>query len=121
MQLEDIKIGDTVWFVEHWSSFIYSRKIKEINPPFVTISTNQGTFSSSIDKLYTSQEELLKAEKEKSEKRREKMKADINSVEDLMRFMYKNYITDCNDYVDYDAKAVVKEYAKEMLHIELED
>ena len=80
-----------------------------------------GTNSMLVDDLYSTKEELLSAEKEKSRKRIENFKEEIKDVKDLIQFMSDNVISTCaEEYVDWDARTAVIERSKELLNIDLE-
>lgn len=74
-----------------------------------------------VKDLYSTKEELLCAEKEKSRKRIEKFKEEIKDVKDLIQFMSDNVVsTGAEEYVDWNARTAVIERAKELLNIDLE-
>lgn len=126
---ENFKIGQKVWFLEPWSKMPKSATIVS----FETIKPDKertvaklhldegGTNSMLVDNLYSTKEELLCAEKEKSRKRIEKFKEEIKDVKDLIQFMFDNVVsTGAEEYADWDARTAVIERSKELLNIDLE-
>lgn len=130
---ENFKIGQKVWFLEYWSQMPKSATIVS----FETIKSDKvytferkvaklhwddgGTNSMLVEDLYSTKEELLCAEKEKSRKRIEKFKEEIKDVKDLIQFMLDNVVsTGAEEYVDWDARTAAIERAKELLNIDLE-
>lgn len=126
---ENFKIGQKVWFLEHWSQMPKCATIVS----FETIKPDKertvaklhwddgGTNSMLVEDLYSTKEELLCAEKEKSRKRIEKFKEEIKDVKDLIQFMLDNVVsTGAEEYVDWDARTAAIERAKELLNIDLE-
>lgn len=108
---ENFKIGQKVWFLEYWSQMPKCATIVS----FETIKPDKertvaklhwddgGTNSMLVEDLYSTKEELLCAEKEKSRKRIEKFKEEIKDVKDLIQFMFDKTITFDNnaDYAFY--------------------
>lgn len=126
---ENFKIGQKVWFLEYWSQMPKCATIVS----FETIKPDKertvaklhwddgGTNSMLVEDLYSTKEELLCAEKEKSRKRIEKFKEEIKDVKDLIQFMFDNVVsTGAEEYADWDARTAVIERSKELLNIDLE-
>ena len=127
--MKNFEIGQKVWFLEPWSKMPKSATIVS----FETIKPDKertvaklhldegGTNSMLVDNLYSTKEELLCAEKEKSRKRIEKFKEEIKDVKDLIQFMFDNVVsTGAEEYADWDARTAVIERSKELLNIDLE-
>lgn len=130
---ENFKIGQKVLFLEYWSQMPKSATIvsfETIKPDKVYTFERKvaklhwddgGTNSMLVKDLYSTKEELLCAEKEKSRKRIEKFKEEIKDVKDLIQFMSDNVVsTGAEEYVDWNARTAVIERAKELLNIDLE-
>lgn len=126
---KNFKIGQKVWFLEYLSQMPKCATIVS----FETIKPDKertvaklhwddgGTNSMLVEDLYSTKEELLCAEKEKSRKRIEKFKEEIKDVKDLIQFMLDNVVsTGAEEYVDWDARTAAIERAKELLNIDLE-
>lgn len=131
--MKKFEIGQKVWFLEYWSKmpkcativsfetiepdkvYKFERKVAKLH------WIDGGTNSMLVDDLYSTKEELLCAEKEKSRKRIEKFKEEINDVKDLIQFMFDNVVsTGAEEYADWDARTAVIERSKELLNIDLE-
>lgn len=131
--MKNFEIGQKVWFLEYWSKMpkcativsfetIESDKVYKFERKVAKLHwIDGGTNSMLIDDLYSTKEELLSAEKEKSRKRIEKFKEEIKDIKDLIQFMSDNVISTCaEEYVDWDARTAVIERSKELLNIDLE-
>ena len=60
-----------------------------------------------------------KAYKEEIQNRIKEYKSRINTVEDLVKFMFNENVTDIGEYTNYEAQQAAIEKAKELLGIEL--
>ena len=131
--MKNFEIGQKVWFLEPWSKMPKSATIvsfETIKPDKVYTFERKvaklhwndgGTNSMLVEDLYSTKEELLCAEKEKSRKRIENFKEEIKDVKDLIQFMLDNVVsTGAEEYVDCDARTAAIERAKELLNIDLE-
>lgn len=131
--MKKFEIGQKVWFLEYWSKmpkcativsfetiepdkvYKFERKVAKLH------WDDGGTNSMLVYDLYSTKEELLITEKEKSRKRIEKFKEEINDVKDLIQFMFDNVVsTGAEEYADWDARTAVIERSKELLNIDLE-
>ena len=129
--IENPKIGQKVWFVEHWSQCIHSAKITALGEtevsvrdpkkyPYADIEWDDGGNSGCLLKnLYASREELQKELKKEEEKIAE-IKAKIKDTGDLVAFMYDHCVACAEEYTDWTARRAVKEIAKEMLGLDLD-
>ena len=130
--MKKFEIGQKVWFLEHWSKMpkcativsfgtIEPDKVYPFERKYATLHwVDGGTNSMFVEDLYQSREELLQVEHEKSRKNIDKMKEEIKNVTDLIRFMFENTISsESEEYIDYDARTVAIERAKELLNIDL--
>lgn len=126
------KIGQRVWFVEHWSQCIHSAKITALGEtevsvrdpkkyPYADIKWDDGGNSGCLLKdLYASREELQKELKKEEEKKIAEIKAKIKDTGDLVAFMYDHCVACAEEYTDWTARRAVKEIAKEMLGLDLD-
>lgn len=124
----EYRVGDDIWFVEKWSGTIVHGKISSIidnNMPSARYEvegvTLTGTFTLFWWQLFHTEEGCIDYEQAKSQSLISKYKNEINSVEDLVRFMFNNPVSNCEEYIDYDARCAVIQRAKEMLNINLEE
>lgn len=131
--MKKFEIGQKVWFLEYWSKMpkcativsfetIEPDKVYKFERKVAKLHWDEGgTNSMLVDNLYSTKEELLCAEKEKSRKRIEKFKEEIKDVKDLIQFMFDNVVsTGAEEYADWDARTAVIERSKELLNIDLE-
>lgn len=126
------KIGQKVWFLEPWGQCIHSAKITALgetevsvrNPekyPYADIEWDDGGNSGCLLKnLYASREELQKELKKEEEKKIAEIKAKIKDASDLVAFMYDHCVACAEEYTDWTARKAVKEIAKEMLGLDLD-
>lgn len=131
--MTNVKIGDTVWFEEHWSGNLVSGKVintgmtdistRHPKPlPYAKINWDQGGTSDILFKdLYPTQEALQKALTDKENEYIAEVKSEIHDVNDLVKFMYNNTVaTGAGEYTNYSARRAVREIAKEMLNLDLD-
>lgn len=130
--IKNPKIGQKVWFVEHWSQCIHSAKITALGEtevsvrdpkkyPYADIKWDDGGNSGCLLKdLYASREELKKELKKEEEKKIAEIKAKIKDANDLVAFMYDNCVACAEEYTDWTARRAVKEIAKEMFGLDLD-
>lgn len=126
------KIGQKVWFLEPWGQCIHSAKIIALgetevsvrNPekyPYADIEWDDGGNSGCLLKnLYASREELQKELKKEEENKIAEIKAKIKDASDLVAFMYDHCVACAEEYTDWTARRAVKEIAKEMLGLDLD-
>lgn len=128
------KVGDSAYFEEIWSENIIGGKVIEVgmteatekhpSEQFVKIQMEDSIHDKRdqlSSKCYPSREAALAAQKAKNENICDEYRAQIQSVEDLVQFMYNENV--CNgavEYTDWNARQVAREKAKELLWIELE-
>ena len=131
--MKNFEIGQKVWFSEPWSKMpknativsfetIEPDKVYKFERKVAKLHWDEGGINSMlVDNLYSTKEEVLCAEKEKSRKRIEKFKEEIKDVKDLIQFMFDNVVsTGAEEYVDWDARTAVIERSKELLNIDFE-
>lgn len=129
----DFKIGDKVWGIERgWREGIIYGEItkietvkyctgKEIN--VIEICGSSAMLSGSVkeEDVYMSKNDAEQAYNKEIQNRIEKYKLRINTVEDLVKFMFNENVACTEEYTDYEARQAVIEKAKELLDIELEE
>jgi len=72
-------------------------------------------------KCYPSREAALDAQKAENERIRNKYRAQIQTVEDLVRFMYDHNVSCSEEYTNWNARQIAREKAKELLGLEIGD
>ena len=70
-------------------------------------------------KCYPTRKEAEAAQKAESEKLRNEYRAQIQNPKDLVAFMYNHNTSCCEEYTDWDARAVAAEKAREFFGLEL--
>ena len=130
--IENTKIGQKVWFLEPWGQCIHSAKITALgetevsvrNPekyPYADVEWDDGGNSGCLlQNLYASREELQKELKKEEKKKIAEIKAKIKNTGDLVAFMYDHCVACAEEYTDWTARRAVKEIAKEMLGLDLD-
>ena len=130
--IKNPKIGQKVWFVEHWSQCIHSAKITALGEtevsardqkkyPYADIEWDDGGNSGCLLKdLYISREELQKELRKEEKKKIAEIKVKIKDTGDLVAFMYDHCVACAEEYTDWTARRTVKEIAKEMLGLDLD-
>lgn len=130
--IKNPKIGQKVWFLEPWGKCIHSAKITALGEtevsvrdpkkyPYADIEWDDGGNSGCLlQNLYASREELQKELKKEEEKKIAEIKAKIKNANDLVAFMYDHCVACAEEYTDWTARRAVKEIAKEMLGLDLD-
>lgn len=129
--MNDFKVGDYVWGIQRgWCEGIINGEIKR----FETITHNNGKSAKLVyirsdyamlsdyvkeDDIYKSKSDAEKAYREEIQNRIKEYKSRINTVEDLVRFMFTENVAYAEEYTDYEARQAVIERTKELLDIEL--
>ena len=69
--------------------------------------------------VYISKNDAEQAYNTEIQNRIEEYKSRINTVEDLVKFMFNENVTHAEEYTNYEARQAAIEKAKELLSIEL--
>lgn len=132
-----MKVGDIVYFYEHWSDSIEKCKIEELKEidgvkaaevrsigtvdiEGDIICNTYGTSTRRIKDLYPSSTAAYDAYFKKSIENTRKYKDEIKTINDLVAFPLDHCLNG-GEYTDYDAKAAYKQKVKELLGIEFDD
>ena len=93
---------------------ISSTKIKNVDTPYVTVKTEHfGSNNVLFTHAFLTKEDLQEFKKQKEETLKENYRNQINSINDLVKFMYTHCVAAAEEYTDWDARTVVEEKAKE--------
>ena len=97
---------------------------KHPSEQFVTIQM-EGSIHDKRDQLsskcYSTREAALAAQNAENERIRDGYRAQIQTVKDLIKFMYSNNVHNgAEEYTDWNARQVAREKAKELLGLELD-
>ena len=127
------KVGDKAYFEESWTERIIGGKVIEVgmtkatekNPSQqfvkIRIEDSRETRNQLSEKCYPSHEAALAAQKAENERICDEYREQIQTVEDLVKFMYDENV--CNgavEYTDWNARQIAREKAKELLNLELD-
>lgn len=120
-------LGKEVWYTSYDS--VFSGMIVPSEPgnetdTYLKLSGTRGDYGTvhkKPEECYESKEALLAAMRQKSDDRTADMAAGIQTVNDLVRFMYDNNVSPAEEYTDWDARAAAREAAKRLLGIDLEE
>lgn len=131
--MSEFKVNDSAYFIEPWTGNIIGGKVLEVKQteakpkhpcePYLVIKidgTRYGKRDFLARKCYPTREAAEAAQATESEKLRDKYRSQIQSIGDLVKFMYSNHVSCCDEYTDWDARAVAKEKAKEFFGLELD-
>lgn len=131
MKLEECQIGKNVWFEERWSQSqcngticdlpekAYSNK-KDKKAYFVYVLTPlYGKMAVLVENLYPSAEALAQAKEKEQNDYIASLNEQIQTIEDLVQFMYSHTVSCAEEYTDWDARAAVKEIALKKFGIQL--
>lgn len=122
------KIGDLVWFNMTYAGPVVGtitgfKTRTDTCIEYAEIHLNMGgTTMAPVNELYTSSDELLKANEKKTAEEVARIKDHLPDVESLVRYMYNNAVSmDAQEYTDWIGRQAVQERAKELLGIDLDD
>lgn len=124
MTENEIKIGQTVYFKEHWSGVIQEAKVIDIllmedqkrypGKKYAKLKCDIGTCGSLLEALYPSfkacEDACLKAFADKVAE----YKAEIKTIQDLIIFPLKYIVSYVEEYSDDAARRAYKERAEEL-------
>lgn len=131
--MSEFKVNDSAYFIEPWTGNIIGGQVLEVkqteakpkypSEPYLVIQiegTRYGKRDFLASKCYPTREAADVAQAAESEKLRDKYRSQIQGSGDLVRFMYEHNVSCCEEYTDWEARAVAKEKAKEIFGLELE-
>lgn len=120
-ELDGHKLGDNVWYMDTYDN-LHSGTIIEFRNNYAAIRESIHNVShTKVSSLYPSKEDCLHAAEEKSQNRIMAFLSDLNTVEDLVRFMYDNVVSSADEYTDWDAQKAAEIAAKNILNIDLRE
>ena len=120
-----------VWFVEYWSDMIHRARVVDIitqngaeyakingfgGPDLVDFIGTQGC---QFEKLFPTKEALCKHRKKEEQARIEEIKAQIQTKDDMIQFMFSANVSCCEEYTDWIARNAIQQIAFEKWGIEL--
>lgn len=131
--MANFKIGDKAYFEESWTENIIGGEVVEVgmteatekrpSEQFVKIKIEGSRYEKRdqlSSKCYPSREAALAAQKSENEAICNKYRESIQSVEDLVKFMYDNNVCGSEEYTNWNARQVAREKAAELLGLNLD-
>ena len=125
ININDIKIGQKVWYKEHWSQMIIWGKVTKItkfdnNEDGIEVTGDVhekgsfvGTTTLPLNNLFATKYEAITAVKEEKQKWVDNYKAEITDVASLVTFPIAHPFG-AEEYTNYEAIRAYKERAKEL-------
>lgn len=127
------KIGDKAYFEESWTENIIGGKVIEVgmtdetekhpSEQFVKIQIEGSRHDKRTQlssKCYPTREAALAAQQNENKTICNKYRSEIQTVKDLVTFMYNNNVHNgACEYTDWNARQVAREKAAELLGIDL--
>lgn len=124
MKENEVKIGQTVYFREHWSGNIYKAKVANIGiaddqsrspgKKYAELKCELGTCWAAIENLYPSFKDCETAVLKTFADEVAKYKAEIKTIRDLIIFPLKHTVSNAEEYSDDAARRAYKERAEEL-------
>lgn len=124
MTENEVKIGQTVYFQEHWSGVIEEAKVMNILPmedqkryprkKYAQLKCRIGTCGALLENIYPSFKACEGAVRKTFIEKVEKYKAEMKTVRDLIVFPLEHVVSDTEEYSDDAARRAYKERAEEL-------
>lgn len=124
MKENEVKIGQTVYFQEHWSGVIEEAKVIDIlfvedqkrhpGKKYAKLKCRIGTCGASLENIYPSFKACQEAVRKTFIEKVEKYKAEIKTVRDLIIFPLEHTVSDAEEYSNDAARRAYKERAEEL-------
>lgn len=125
ININDIKIGQKVWYQEYWSQMIVWGKVTKItkfdnNEDGIEVTgevyeegSAVGTTTQPLNNLFATKYEAIMAIKKANQKIVDDYKAEITDIASLVAFPLTHAFC-AEEYTDYEAIRAYKERAKEL-------
>lgn len=124
MKENEVKIGQTVYFREHWSGVIEEAKVIDIlfvedqkrhpGEKYAKLKCTVGTCGALLQNIYPLMEACQDAVQKKFIKEVEKYKAEIKTIRDLIVFPLEHTVSSAEEYSNDAARRAYKERAEEL-------
>lgn len=109
-----MKINDEVWFFDKYGNLRSGKIVEEDKEEeFYTVQCMYIQQTVPIENCFSTVEKCMHSKEQAREQQITKYMKDINSVEDLVRFMYTHAISCAEEYTDWEARDTVKRKAIE--------
>lgn len=123
-----------VWYIEPWAERIVRAQVQAIKVSNGTeyaelrgmggdpdsLIDFHGTQDKQFGKLFPTREALEKHMAEEKNARAAKIRSQIQTKEDMIRFLFDHPVACCEEYTDWDARETVKQIAHEKWGIRLD-
>lgn len=125
ININDIKIGQKVWYEEYWSQMIVWGKVTkitkfenneygiEVTGEVYAEGSSVGTTTQPLNNLFATKYEAIEAIKKANQKRVDDYKAEITDIASLVAFPLSHTFY-AEEYTDYEAIRAYKERAREL-------
>lgn len=125
ININDIKIGQKVWFHEYWSQMIVWGRVTKItkfdnNEDGIEVrgevyekGSAPGTTTQPLDNLYATKEEAIEAIRKSNQAQVDTYKKEITDIASLVAFPITHHFG-MEEYTDYEAIRAYRERAKEL-------
>lgn len=125
ININDIKIGQKVWFHEYWSQMIVWGRVTKItkfdnNEDGIEVrgevyekGSAPGTTTQPLDNLYATKEEAIEAIRKSNQAQVDTYKKEITDIASLVAFPITHPFG-MEEYTDYEAIRAYRERAKEL-------
>lgn len=124
MKENEVKIGQTVYFQEHWSGVIQEAKVTDIlsmedqkrypGKKYAKLKCRIGTCGASLENIYPSFKACEGAVRKTFIENVEKYKSEMKTVRDLIIFPLEHTVSDAEEYSNDAARRAYKERAEEL-------
>ena len=124
MKEKDVKIGQTVYFQEHWSGLIQEAKVIDVllmedqkrypGKKYAKLKCDIGTCGSLLENLYPSFKTCKEAFLKEFADDVAQYKAEIKTIRDLIIFPLKHTVSCAEEYSDNAARRAYEERAEEL-------
>lgn len=132
MKASEVQMRDYVFVIEAFSEAIHQYQIVGIEPVsqkavipslyeksdlYVTLKPVEdriaGVIKRPVEEIYATYEEAVKVLETKKEEKVQEYKDSIETIEDLVLFLYKNNVSPMEDDIDWNARQAAREKALE--------
>ena len=125
ININDIKIGQKVWYQEYWSQMIFWGRVTKItkfdnNEDGIEVTgkayeegSTIGTTTQPLDNLYATKKEAIEAIRKSRQAWVDAYKKEITDIASLVAFPLSHTFY-AEEYTDYEAIRAYKERAKEL-------
>lgn len=117
---ENLKIGTSVWHETTWSGICEEKiaspcKVTESGAKYYDLKGVDivGSSGGVLENLYLTKDEAVAAYKTKADEKVRGYLAQINTIQDLVAFMFNHNVAYCEEYTDYEARKAAEIKAKE--------